>query len=246
MKINLTTAQISRQVNIAIRCPHCGHHGTFEPVGINDISTLSVEYRHPLPDAQLGIRRCPNKQCAGHLFFISRNDVVLATSPSNVIPFDKERIPRRVINAFEEAVNCHSNSCFIASAIMIRKTLEEVCVDRGAQGGNLFQKIQALGKTIVIPPDLINGMDELRLLGNDAAHIEAQTFVEVGPEEIEVSIDFTKEILKAVYQYENLLQKIKALKTKNSIISSVNLLPEPSDLSEYSGSGTPGTPPRPN
>jgi hypothetical protein len=51
------------------------------------------------------------------------------TSPSETIPFDKENIPQKVLNAFEEAINCHSNSCFIASAIMIRKTLEEICID---------------------------------------------------------------------------------------------------------------------
>jgi hypothetical protein len=59
-------------------------------------------------------------------------------------------------------------------------------------------------------------MNELRLLGNDAAHIEAQTFSEIGKEEIEVSLEFAKEILKAVYQYENLLQKLKKLKDKTN------------------------------
>lgn len=59
-------------------------------------------------------------------------------------------------------------------------------------------------------------MDDLRLLGNDAAHIEAKTFSEIGKEEIEISIDFTKEILKAVYQYENLLDKLKKLKEKKN------------------------------
>lgn len=59
-------------------------------------------------------------------------------------------------------------------------------------------------------------MNELRLLGNDATHIEAQTFSEIGKEEIEVSLEFAKEILKAVYQYENLLQKLKKLKDKTN------------------------------
>ena len=59
-------------------------------------------------------------------------------------------------------------------------------------------------------------MDDLRLLGNDAAHFEAQTYNEIGKEEIEVSIDFVKEILKAVYQYESLLSKLRNLKIKNN------------------------------
>ena len=55
-------------------------------------------------------------------------------------------------------------------------------------------------------------MQELRLLGNDAAHIEADTFEKIGKDELEISIEFTKEILKAVYQYESLLEKLRSLK----------------------------------
>ena len=95
---------------------------------------------------------------------------------------------------------------------MVRKTLEEICVDRGATGKNLYPKLQDLSKKIVIPKELIEAMNELRLLGNDAAHIEARTFEEIGKNEIEILIEFTKEILKAIYQYESLLDKLKSLK----------------------------------
>lgn len=138
------------------------------------------------------------------------------TSPSETIPFDKENIPENVLTAFDEAVKCHSNNCFIASAIMIRKTLEEICYERGAKGKNLQLRLQDLGPKILIPKELLDGMDDLRLLGNDAAHIEARTYNEIGKEEIEVSLEFAKEILKAVYQYDTLLQKLKKLKEKKN------------------------------
>ena len=51
--------------------------------------------------------------------------------------------------------------------------------------------------------------DDLRLLGNDAAHIESQESDKVGQEEAEVGIEFTKEVLKAVYQYSALLNRLK-------------------------------------
>lgn len=191
---------------IATRCPHCGHYGTFESV-INDLLDKGN-------DRILGVRRCPNPECFGHLFYVynTRTSTITLTYPSETIPFDKSGIPEKVLNAFDEAIICHSNSCFVASAIMIRKTLEEICADRSATGANLFKRLQDLGSKILIPKELIEGMQELRLLGNDAAHIEANTFSEVGKNEIEVSIEFTKEILKAVYQYEGLLGKIRGLK----------------------------------
>jgi hypothetical protein len=95
---------------------------------------------------------------------------------------------------------------------MVRKTLEELCRDKGAMGNNLKERIQALGKNIVLPRELLAGADNLRLLGNDAAHIESQEYQQVGKEEVELAIEFAKELLKATYQYSSLLKKFDALK----------------------------------
>ncbi len=222
MKITLDKIGSNKIMNIATRCPHCGHQGTFLQILPNDVYTWirSKTSNTENPVNFLGIRKCPNEKCQGHLFFISDNQRnILMTSPSETIPFDKENIPNKVLYAFEEAIKCHANSCFIASAIMIRKTLEEICIERGAKGTNLLKKLQDLGGKILIPQELLNGMNELRLLGNDAAHIEAQTYCEIGKEEIEVSLEFAKEILKAVYQYDNLLQRLKKLKDKGNSIT---------------------------
>jgi len=63
-----------------------------------------------------------------------------------------------------------------------------------------------------MPQELLDGLDDLRLLGNDAAHVEAKTYQQVGKEEVEVSLEFTKEVLKAVYQYSALLDRLRNLK----------------------------------
>jgi hypothetical protein len=211
MKIDLKDCGKANYVNVNLRCPHCGHIGSFDNVATNDLYVSDQAY-----NCFMGIRKCPNGKCNGHLFFImNTNGQIIFSSPSELIPFEKENIPLQVLNAFEEAIKCHSNNCFIASAIMIRKTLEEICHDRDAKGKNLKERIKDLGTKIMIPKELIEGLDDLRLLGNDAAHVEAGTFSEIGKEEIEISIDFAKEILKAVYQYENLLERLKKLKNKN-------------------------------
>ncbi len=201
-------SQASSGTRISTRCPHCGHNGTFESIG-NDIINNNLIY---------GIRRCPNEKCFGHLFFVYNNQTrnTIITFPSDTIPFDKDNIPENVLNTFQEAITSHSNNCFVASAIMIRKTLEEICKDREANGKNLYNRLQDLGAKIIIPKELIEGMQELRLLGNDAAHIESNTFNEIGKNEVEISIEFTKEILKAVYQYESLLGKLRSLKKPKS------------------------------
>jgi hypothetical protein len=161
----------------------------------------------------LGVRMCPNGECNGQLLF--QKDTVtgeLATFPSQRIDFDASDVPASVAECLAEAIDCHANNNNVAAAIMVRKTLEEMCEDQGAKGGNLKAKIKDLSTKIVVPQQLVNGMDALRLLGNDAAHIEAQVFSEVGPKELSVAIKFTKELLKNVYQYGSLLKELEDLK----------------------------------
>lgn len=95
---------------------------------------------------------------------------------------------------------------------MVRKTLEELCLERGATGPNLKERIKSLQTRVILPPELLEGLDDLRLLGNDAAHVESQEYNQIGKEEVEVGIEFAKEVLKAVYQYSALLQRLRALK----------------------------------
>jgi hypothetical protein len=65
-----------------------------------------------------------------------------------------------------------------------------------------------------LPPELLSGHDDLRHLGNDAAHIESDTYSKVDQEEVDVAIEVTKEVLKAVFQYSALIEKLNSLKKK--------------------------------
>jgi hypothetical protein len=196
----------NKQTNIGTvttTCPHCGHLATFNQSGTDiDIGDNYI----------CGQRMCSNEKCRGHLFIISKNNELVFQYPPLRIPFDKENIPISILDTFEEAITCHSEKCYVASAIMIRRTLEEVCEERGAKGKDLNERIKDLQSKIVLPKELLEAMDELRLLGNDAVHIEAKTFNDISEDEINVAITFTIEILKALYQYSTLLDKMRSLK----------------------------------
>lgn len=189
---------------LSIRCPGCRQRATLEPVGASDFSSHD--------GILLGQRRCPNPDCKTHVFVVYRNGEILATHPSERIEFDTANIPAGVLRCLDEAVTCHSAQCFTAAAIMVRKSLEELCRDRGAEGPNLKQRIRTLRDRVILPPELFEGLDDLRLLGNDAAHIESQEFNQIGQEEVELGLEFAKEVLKSVYQYSALLNRLRALK----------------------------------
>jgi hypothetical protein len=205
MIINLQRFQpVAPDFPITIRCPNCAHLGVFLTVGINDLNVY--------PDYLTGLRQCPNPDCSAMVLYYAEKGKILQTFPFLRIDFDRTNIPARILAAVEEAVTCHSSKCYVASAIMIRKSLDLLCLDRGATGSNLKERIASLANKVVVPKELLDGMDDLRLLGNDAAHIESEVFDSIGSEELDVAIEFTKEILKAVYQYSNLLSKLKSLK----------------------------------
>jgi len=179
--------------------------GTFD-------STLQHDLQFGNTNDLAGLRRCPNPTCHAVVFFVMNQGKIVDLFPAETIDFDATNVPATVQSALEEAIKCHAQSCFVASAIMVRKTLEELCTERGAAGPNLKERIKALGTRVVLPQDLLVGLDDLRLLGNDAAHIESQEYAKVGKEEVEVGVEFTKEVLKAVYQYSALLNRLRALK----------------------------------
>lgn len=215
MKIAVTEYSTGTGTVVKIRCPVCGNNGTFDPFK----GVLDLHFGYQGKAFWLGLRRCPNSECNAPLFFIMEGSKIVVSYPAERIDFKKEKIPDKVISTFEEAITCHSEKCFIAAGIMIRRTLEEICLDKGATGDNLKKRINALKDKIVIPKELFEGMDELRLLGNDASHIESRAFSEIGKEEIEVGIEFAKEILKAVYQYSDLLFRMRNLKKKDKAIA---------------------------
>jgi hypothetical protein len=195
---------------ISLRCPSCGQNGTFHALGVEDLQVSDVT-----GIAYTGLRVCPNQDCKLLLFHLREHpNTLVATHPPEVLDFDVTNLPAAVTSALSEAITCHANECYVASAIMVRKTLEELCADRGAEGSNLKERIAALRDKVLIPEELLAGADELRLLGNDAAHIESREYEQVGREEVEVGIEFAKELLKAVYQMSALMARLRGLKAQ--------------------------------
>jgi hypothetical protein len=189
----------------SLRCPACSHVAAFDPLaGMNDVVVAGY---------LLGHRRCPNTACHAHVFVVIRpQQGVVATYPPVMLDFDVANIPAKLAATFQESLVCHANECYTAAAMMVRKTLEQLCLERGATGKNLKERVADLRTKVILPSALLDAADGLRLLGNDAAHIEAQTYNDVGKREVELAIALTREIMKSLYQYQSLLDQLNSLK----------------------------------
>ncbi len=219
-RMNFHSIVASPVVNV--RCPYCHRNGTFHAMTHGNQTCLDAQFTQSDFDGtgksirmimlQFGVRMCPNTECNSPLFVV-RSQEGISTYPVETIDFDAADIPDAILASFEEAIKCHANLCFKAAAIMVRRTLEEVCRDRGATGADLKRRIAALSDKVVLPKELLEAADELRLLGTDAAHMEAQVYDDVGKEEVEVGIALCKEILKGVYQLAGLVNKLRKLRS---------------------------------
>ena len=202
--------------NVTLNCPHCRHVGTFQiPHGWEYKVEHQVGTTVLAQMVNASVRFCPNTKCRAPVFVISSGTKVLHSLPRERIDFDADGLPEVIATSLEEAISCHAAACYRASALMVRRTIEEVCKDKGATGKNLKERIASLGTVMTLPAALLAAMDELRLLGNDAAHVEAATYDNVGAQEAAVAVMLAKEIVKAGYQYDKLLGALSSLRKQS-------------------------------
>lgn len=209
-KITVDPQNQSQPDILAARCPHCGHDASFEGVGPHDINGQN-NIEGVMTHFKLGIRRCPRAECHGQLFFQTFGAETM-TFPALVIDFIPDDIPKPIGDTFQEALQCEAIGCYTASAIMVRKTLEMICEERSATGDKLIDRLKSLKTQVSLPTQLFDAMDNLRLLGNDAAHVELKDFDKIGKDELSVAIDLTKEVLKSLYQLDSIVNRLKAMK----------------------------------
>lgn len=204
---------------IELRCPTCRQLGSFEPLkyGANQGSPLYDISADNLSAVTMGQRRCPNRSCNTQVFVVIQHGPkaakVVRSFPAERIDFDDSNVPEEIRETFEEAIDCHANGNYRSAAIMIRRTIEVLCDEKNAAGGNLSERIDDLGKQSSLPKAFIDAMHDIRYLGNDAAHIAAKTYNTVGETEVKVAMAVVKELLKSVYQFEGLLKDLKALQS---------------------------------
>jgi hypothetical protein len=211
---------------VPLRCPHCGGTGNFDPVHQH----ANISYQKRDPDKELeqrghiqvltltaSLRRCPDPACKGIVLVVQEHagQVVLVLPPQR-LEFSADHLPATCSETLKEAVACHAAGAYRAAAMMVRRLLEEICADNNANGADLHKRLEALKALVVLPQTLFDAMGELKALGNDAAHVEARAYDNIGREEAQDSIELAKEILKALCQLKGLVARLQARKGKTT------------------------------
>lgn len=81
-------------------------------------------------------------------------------------------------------------------ALALRRVLEAICSYKGAQGGNLYQKLKYLVDTKSLPEQFAELAHYLREIGNVGAHVGD---IEILESDVEAATDFIEAILEYLY-----------------------------------------------
>jgi hypothetical protein len=117
----------------------------------------------------------------------------------------EESVPDAVREAYTEASRIREIAPN-AYAVMLRRSLEALCDDRGVSQGSLQQRLGELVKRGELPPTLAEMTFILRILGNAGAHHGGRAITIPMTWEME---DFFRAVVEYVYIAPRKLQKFK-------------------------------------
>lgn len=106
----------------------------------------------------------------------------------------------------EEAKLCYSVSAYNATAVLARRAIQSICIDKGANENNkLFQQIDQLYELRVITNDLKVWATEVRYVGNEGAHPGEI----VQKEDAKAILDLTEQLALVIYVMPAMANELK-------------------------------------
>ena len=118
-------------------------------------------------------------------------------------------VPRQIRSAFDEARRCLQAKCFIATALMCRRTIEAVTRHHAPSTKGLAAGLKKLREDAVIDRKLFEWAEALREDGNLAAHDPTAA---VDPRDAADLVDFTEAILDYVFVLHERFERFKLRK----------------------------------
>ncbi|MDH2430670.1 YbaK/EbsC family protein [Sphaerisporangium sp. TRM90804] len=119
---------------------------------------------------------------------------------------DDGRIPGRLLAELREARACLRAGAHSSAVVMVRRLLEGVCADHGVRAAPLSQALRELRRRGLVDPAMLVLAEDLRLIGNEAAHIRAGR---TAPEDAADAVVLAEALLEYLYVYSPKYQEFK-------------------------------------
>lgn len=106
-------------------------------------------------------------------------------------------VPLPIASAYHEATLALSANCPRAAAVMARRTLEAIVMDKGETTGTLAQSLSNMTQKGLLHPTLADWSKEVRLIGNAGAHFDPLN--DVSLDDARQLLSFILELAKFIY-----------------------------------------------
>lgn len=195
-------------------CPHCGNTTTYSILHQEESNYIETcdptDPQGHLVPTQYFLISCAS--CSDISLFIKTwyddGDIEDFFDAHLCYPADRpvHDLPARVMKAYEEARKVEKRSA-TAYVGQLRRALEAMCNEQGAQGKTLYLKIKDLAAKNIIPQRLCDLAHMLRELGNVGSH---DTEYELDDNEVRILKDFFHTMVEYVYIGPAKLARLKA------------------------------------
>jgi endogenous inhibitor of DNA gyrase (YacG/DUF329 family) len=188
-----------------LECPDCG-----ALVDATEIANYEWEGNEDEPPETFTLVKCP--KCHRAMLASQMFDF----QPTRVYPPGERAlhysVPKAIQDAFTEARVCFRAKAFTGGTIMCRKTLEGICSVHGVKSsGSLAVQLKKLKENGVIENKLFEWAEELRTMGNEAAHgVESI----ISRDDAKDTLEFTEALLEYVFTYRHKFEEFQKRRTK--------------------------------
>lgn len=197
---------------MALYCNHCEI-----TVKTEEVANYTVDRTDdPTDKEKFSLEKCP--ECQNPI--LTKSTIVYVADEfffgeaTKLYPADEFYIspdlPITIKHALLESIRCFRAKSYTATAIMCRRTIEGFCEIKQARETNLFKSLEKLKNLGVINEQLHEWANQLRLVGNEAAHDISIEFSQVDAKDI---LDFTIAILDFTYSFKDKFDSFKARRT---------------------------------
>lgn len=186
-------------------CYHCGNTGLMriEHTHEYDFSTPILNELGELieiePDDRLRWQLLSCPVCHKVTLWEKTSDIILEYSYSKILypvsTLDYSGVPEEIKTAFESALKVKRIDTAIC-ALALRRVLESICKERGAEGKTLDLMIKDMISKGILPPMFDDACWIIRQLGNSAAHADKKVF---SLHQVDQTIEFIQNIIFYLY-----------------------------------------------
>ena len=195
---------------MVVRCKDCERRVEAEVIGEHQYHDAAEG-----PPTRVTLLKC--SRC-GHAIVVREEDFWFDswTAPKTVYPCEGEspnpELPETLQSVLEEARRCYQTKAYTATAIMCRRAIETLCVERGVKERNLAASLEKMRDSNLIDGSLFEWADGLRLAGNKAAH-DIKTAVSW--EDARDLVEFTVALLEYVVVFRERFERFKARQSES-------------------------------